>query len=200
MGEVKDLIAPETNVIIYGDKGQDNWYRSDVNVEVLGEDNEGGVGLEDTIYSLNGSDWFKYSTPIIFTSEGEHEIKYMSRDKADNKEEIKTIKLNIDKTPPEVEINANPTMLWPPNGKMISVKIEGFASDENLLNKTFTFYDEYERLNPSGIDFGQTILLEAKRNGNDLDGRKYSISVEAKDKAGNTSNSIVEIVVPHDQD
>ncbi|GEM_PF-1941883 len=107
MGEVKDLILPVTNVIISGDKGEEGWYRSDVNVELLGSDNEGGVGLMYTLYSLNSSDWFEYKDPIVFSGEGTHEITYQSFDKAENKEDRKTITFSIDKTPPEAEIKYN---------------------------------------------------------------------------------------------
>ncbi len=111
MGEVKDLIPPVTNAIISGEKGEENWYRSDVNVELPGSDNEGGAGLMYTLYTLNGSDWFEYKDPIIISSEGAHTIIYESYDKAENKEERKTISFSIDKAPPEAEIKFNPDTL-----------------------------------------------------------------------------------------
>ena len=42
-----------------------------------------------------------------------------------------------------------------------------------------------------------TILLEARRNGEDKDGRTYTITVMAKDLAGNTGNTTVVVTVPH---
>lgn len=111
MGEVKDLVPPVTNAVISGEKGEEGWYRSDVNVELLGNDNEGGVGLMYTLYTLNGSDWFEYKDPIIILSEGAHTITYESYDKAENKEERKTISFSIDKVPPEAEIKFNPDTL-----------------------------------------------------------------------------------------
>ncbi len=108
MGEVKDLIAPETEVIVNGDKGQDQWYRSDVTVELLGHDNEGGIGLQYTLYTLNGSDWFEYSDPIVFSSEGAHTLTYQSFDKADNKGERRSVNFIIDKTIPEARVYIDP--------------------------------------------------------------------------------------------
>ncbi len=111
MGEVKDLIPPTTNIIVSGEKGESDWYRSDVSVELLGQDNEDGVGLLYTLYTLNGSDWLEYKDPIIFSDEGTHEITYESYDKAENKEERKNTSFSIDKTPPEAEIKFNPGTL-----------------------------------------------------------------------------------------
>lgn len=104
MGEVKDIIAPTTKVNIIGDKGLDNWYRSNTSVGLIGEDNEDGIGLQYTLYTLNGSDWFEYKEPIIFENEGSHKVTYQSFDKADNKEERKTVEFYIDKTAPEAKI------------------------------------------------------------------------------------------------
>lgn len=111
MGEVKDIVAPTTQVTLSGDMGENGWYRSGVSVTLQGADNEGGVGLLYTLYTINGSDWFEYTAPIVFPSEGTHTITYQSFDRADNKEERKTIEFNIDKTPPEAEIKFNPATL-----------------------------------------------------------------------------------------
>ncbi len=105
MGTVKDLIAPETEVVITGDKGQDNWYRSSVNVELIGKDYPNGIGLQYTLYTLNNSNWNEYSNPLNFTEEGEYEITYQSFDKANNKEERKSVTFTIDKTLPEMELS-----------------------------------------------------------------------------------------------
>ncbi|MEK7534724.1 MAG: peptidoglycan DD-metalloendopeptidase family protein, partial [Patescibacteria group bacterium] len=104
MGEVKDLIAPTTATIISGDKGKNNWYRSNIKVELNGKDNDGGVGLQYTLYTLNDNDWFIYESPLIFNKEGSYKITYQSYDKAENKEDPKVIEFNIDKTIPEAKI------------------------------------------------------------------------------------------------
>lgn len=199
MGEVKDLIPPTTEVIVSGDEGEDGWYRSDISVQLLGHDNEGGVGMQYTLYALNGSDWHEYEDPIPFSNEGLHTITYESYDKAENKAERKTITFIIDKTPPIASISANPSILWPPNGKLVPVTIGGSIEESNFLTKSFTIIDEYGEITPAVNDFGETIMLEAKRKGSDKNGRMYIISVEAIDLAGNISTAAAEVVVPHDQ-
>lgn len=104
MGEVKDNIPPQTEIVITGEKGQENWYRSDVIIELKGQDNLDGVGIEYTLYSLDGTDWQVYQNSLSITDEGEHTIEYQSIDKAGYEEERKTATFFIDKTSPEAEI------------------------------------------------------------------------------------------------
>ena len=68
-----------------------------------------------------------------------------------------------------------------------------------LFSKTFTVEDEYDLIEPPISDFGQTIQLEAKREGNDTDGRVYTIKAEAEDMAGNITEQQTQVLVPHDQ-
>jgi hypothetical protein len=70
----------------------------------------------------------------------------------------------------------------------------------------FAVVDEYGVAQPSGSftiqdngSFSFVFQLEAWRDGKDLDGRHYSISVTAADTAGNTATKTVGILVPHDQ-
>jgi len=44
-----------------------------------------------------------------------------------------------------------------------------------------------------------TISLQASRNGNDKDGRHYTITVSAGDFAGNLGVTAAVVIVPHDQ-
>lgn len=143
--------------------------------------------------------WFEYKDPIIISSEGAHTITYESYDKAENKAERKTITFIIDKTPPIASISANPSILWPPNGKLVPVTVEGDVNDSNLYTKSIQVIDEYGEITPAVNDFGETIMLEAKRKGSDKNGRMYIISVEAIDLAGNISTAAAEAIVPHDQ-
>lgn len=108
MGQVQDLTPPTTQIALTGDKGQDNWYRSSVQVQLNGEDNDGGIGLEYTLYTINGNDWFEFDGPLVFGEEGHYKITYQSIDKAENQEERKAIEFDIDKTAPEAKVYIDP--------------------------------------------------------------------------------------------
>jgi hypothetical protein len=121
-------------------------------------------------------------------------------DKAGNKGTT-SITVNIDKSAPIVTISANPAFIWPPNKRMVEVMIGGSAGDamSGLLSLVFKVTDEYGKVEPPIANFGSSILLEAWRNGDDRDGRKYTIAVTAKDLAGNEATASTIVIVPHDQ-
>jgi uncharacterized repeat protein (TIGR01451 family) len=121
-----------------------------------------------------------------------------------------TITAIADKTPPAIAISANPLSLSPPNGQMVPVTVSGTITDTgsgvNLSSAGFAVSDEYGTVQPAGPftinpdgTYLFTVNLEASRRGSDLDGRKYTISVFAKDNAGNLGSSSIIVTVPHDQ-
>jgi hypothetical protein len=115
-----------------------------------------------------------------------------------------------DTAPPVITISATPTTLWPPNGKKVPVTISGTMTDPesgvNASSAAYTVTDEYGLVQPSGqVSLGSngsyslTVQLQASRNGNDKDGRRYTISVTTQDNAGNKGSGSAIVTVPHDQ-
>jgi hypothetical protein len=71
---------------------------------------------------------------------------------------------------------------------------------------TYAVVDEYGQIQPNGsiaLGAGGTysfgIPLIAARNGNDRDGRTYTIVVGSKDKIGNVGSCCAVVTVPHDR-
>ncbi|MBI4823724.1 MAG: hypothetical protein HY805_05785 [Nitrospirae bacterium] len=118
-----------------------------------------------------------------------------------SRETPKSITVRLDKTPPVVSLSADPSILWPPNHKLVNVTIGGGAEDSlsGVAEVVFTVTDEYGSIEPKVQGFNTTIPLEAWRNGNDLDGRRYEITVVVTDNAGNSSTTSNVVMVPHDQ-
>jgi hypothetical protein len=116
-----------------------------------------------------------------------------------------------DVTPPFITVSATPTALWPPNGRMVPVTISGTIKDTksgvNASTATYAVFDEYGLIQPSGRittldmngNYAFTIRLQASRNGNDQDGRHYTIIVSAQDNEGNQGSNSTVVTVPHDQ-
>jgi pimeloyl-ACP methyl ester carboxylesterase len=195
-----DQISPKTEIILNGIEGNNDWYKSDVRVTLRAQDDMEGSGILKTEYSLdNGRTINAYVEPFVISSEKINKLKFRSVDNAGNEEDPRETEIKIDKTPPQVSIDAAPKIIWPPSNKMVDVKILGSSFDINLFNEAFDVDDEYGKTIPVINDFGQTIKLQASRDGEDLDGRKYIIKVNAEDLAGNTSQAQVNVVVPHDQ-
>lgn len=105
-----------------------------------------------------------------------------------------------DTTPPTLSLNLSSGLLWPPNHKFVPVRVDGLAEDDReLASVEITVSDEYgSLLNQIVPGFGSTIWLEAWREGNDRDGRVYTITAVALDAAGNRSEQSATVVVPHD--
>lgn len=111
-------------------------------------------------------------------------------------------------TPPVVTLSAAPTLLWPPNGKMVPVTVSGKVTDTGCTIQTaaYAVKDEYGEVQPSGPvtlgvggAFSFTVWLQASRLGTDPDGRLYTVSVSATNNDGKTRSRAGTIMVPHDQ-
>lgn len=131
----KDDAAPQTTITLSGVAGVDNWYRSDTQVILSAQDNEGGIGVEKTEYSLdNGDNWNKYENPIAIPNEGINKISYRSVDWFSNQEEIKTAEIKIDKTAPEAVVS--------PSLNEVGIEVDGTdnLSEAAVEQKSATEY------------------------------------------------------------
>jgi VCBS repeat-containing protein len=110
----------------------------------------------------------------------------------------------VDKTPPTIAVAASPTTLWPPNGKLVDVMVSGTITDASGVQaSTYQVIDEYGQVQPSGSftldadgSYAFTVPPQASRNGNDRDGRHYTIVVSATDQAGNSGEASATVTVP----
>ncbi len=117
-----------------------------------------------------------------------------------------TVRNKRDRTPPHVTVVALQGEIRPQGQRFVPVTFIGTASDdESLVNSvTFRIQDEYGRVHPSGIAsvtggrFSITVLLEASRRGQDLDGRRYMLRVTARDVEENEASASARVTVKHD--
>lgn len=114
----------------------------------------------------------------------------------------------VDTIPPVVtSVKATPNSLWPPNHKLVSVNVQATVSD--LCGPTtwrIVSITSSEPVNGKGdgntspdweITGAHTAKLRAERSGK-TGPRTYTITVQAEDAAGNTSQTkTVNVVVPH---
>ncbi|MBI0581574.1 MAG: pre-peptidase C-terminal domain-containing protein [Methanomassiliicoccales archaeon] len=107
VGESDD-IAPVSSAEISGTSGTNGWYVSDVSVTLNALD-EGGSGLQEITYSLDGGDWTVYSSPILCAAEGEHTLNYRAQDNFGNLEQVRTISFRIDLNAPMADSAINET-------------------------------------------------------------------------------------------
>lgn len=109
-----------------------------------------------------------------------------------------------------VSTSANPKVLWPPNHKLVPVRISAKIKDacgsttwKILSVRSNQAVDAKGSGNTSPdwrITGNHTLLLRAERSGKGDKGRVYTITVQATDEAGNKSaRSEVRVLVPHDK-
>jgi hypothetical protein len=119
----------------------------------------------------------------------------------------------IDITPPEITVELNRDVLWPPNHKMVDILADVTVTDNCCASPTFKLVSITSNEPDNGKGDGNTIgdiqgadpgtpdvafQLRSERSGGG-DGRIYTIVYEAQDCEGNSANATVTVRVPHDQ-
>jgi uncharacterized lipoprotein YddW (UPF0748 family) len=188
--------------------GENGWY---VTSPTLSLDAVGGcAGLARTEYSLdNGATWQTYDGPITITQEGTTTVLFRSVDQTGTIEPAGSRTFMVDLSAPSVTLQANPSTIFPPNGKMVDVSINGTGGDAGagVAEVSYVVTDEYgmplsiatRALSGGSATWVETLAVEARRNGGDRDGRLYTITATITDAAGRTSNASTTVTVLHDR-
>lgn len=115
-----------------------------------------------------------------------------------------------DITPPVLTISADPSQIWPPNHRMVPVAVKVDVQDDQDPQPTVVLVSATSNEPDNGLgdgDFADDIqdasigtddrqlALRAERSGTGT-GRIYSLTYEARDAAGNTSQATVTVTVP----
>ena len=101
-GSLADITPPVTQASLTGDAGKRGWFVSPVNVELEATDSESGVAA--TWYRVDQDAFQAFSSPFV-VGEGWHTLEFYSEDNAGNVEPTQSIRINVDLTPPTVDIN-----------------------------------------------------------------------------------------------
>ncbi len=105
MGERKDITAPITTPEIEGLRGQENLYKSEVELKFIATDSADidPAGVKYTYYKINDDEWALYEDkPISLSQEKKYVVSFYSSDNDGNIGDLKTIEFDIDKTSPVV--------------------------------------------------------------------------------------------------
>jgi len=117
----------------------------------------------------------------------------------------------VDTTDPViVSTSVKPKVLWPPNHKMVTVRVDAKVTDNcsattwRIISVTSNQAVDAKGSGNTSPDWritdNHTVLLRAERSGKGKAGRTYTITVQATDKAGNKSaSSTVTVTVPHNK-
>jgi uncharacterized repeat protein (TIGR01451 family) len=112
--------------------------------------------------------------------------------------------------PPTITgVSANPSVLWPPNHRLVDVTVDYNVTDNCPLppNSCTLSVTSNEPINGTGdgnttpdwiILDDHHVLLRAERAGNG-NGRIYTVTITCTDSGGNSSSKSVTVSVPHDR-
>ena len=107
----------------------------------------------------------------------------------------------VDTTGPTISgLSANPSVIWPPNKKMVLITVNYTISDNCSSGATGVLSVSSNEGSPSDWEIidSHHVKLRADRSGNGS-GRIYLIKITSTDGSGNSSNATVAVTVPHDQ-
>lgn len=93
-----DLIAPVTSYSHSGTIGINPWYKTPVTVTLTATDNS--VGVKHIYYRINQGSWNMYTGPVAVNWSGLVTFDYVSVDRVNNWEAMKTASFYVDSQPP----------------------------------------------------------------------------------------------------
>lgn len=171
--------------------------------------------VNGTALQTNGLAAGSTTTPVDVSFDAEYQVgtnvvTIVATDSTNMSSECSTTVIVVDTTPPVVtSLTANPNTLWPPNHKMVPIKLTAKVTD--LCSATtwkITSITSSEAVNAKGsgktspdweITGDHTAKLRAERSGK-TGPRVYTLTVEAVDASGNVSlPKTVTVTVPHDR-
>jgi subtilisin family serine protease len=197
-----DATKPVTNAALEGTAGNNGWYTSEVSVKLSAMDEESGVSK--TQYKVNGGAWKDYTEPFKVSTDGIHKVEYRSIDKAGNIEDTHSMEIKIDKKAPVLKVKVDKPVLSPPNHKLENIKVTLDYSDATsgidsvvlesiTVNEANASPDDIQDASYGTMDTEFSLRSERNGYGN---GRIYTITYLATDKAGNTIRATATVTVP----
>jgi hypothetical protein len=149
---------------------------------------------------------------VTFTSElprGTNTVGITVTDSATNTTSCSATVVVADTTPPViVSASTSPRSLWPPNHKMVAIRVTARVEDAcGPATWKITSVTSNEDANGNGdgntardwqITGDHSLQLRAERSGRGS-GRIYSITIVATDQSGNTSEKVLTVNVPKSQ-
>ncbi|MEU1389270.1 MULTISPECIES: PDZ domain-containing protein [unclassified Nonomuraea] len=172
---------------------------SDGPVEVVLTAADAGSGVARTEYRLGDGPWQPYTAPVRVDREGESVLAFRSADQAGNVEEPKSVTVRIDATAPTLTVRPDPARLWPPNRRLVPVKVALKASDAGpvtvtLVSITSSQGESRDDVREAATGTADTsFALRAERDGGQ--DRIYTITYRAVDRAGNTTETRAQVTV-----
>jgi predicted GH43/DUF377 family glycosyl hydrolase len=179
-----DDSPPTTNLDIIGNKIGTNptYVDSDTLFDLSATD--GGAGLENSMYSIDGGSWMPFTAPFTMQSlaDGLHHLSYRSVDNLGNTEEAQSLMVFLDTTPPTANAGEDTSI---PQNTLFTFN-GGLSSDNAAItNYTWTFTYRGETMRLYGVS--PSFKFE--------DAGTFDVTLTVKDIMGNTGSDTVKLDV-----
>jgi glycosidase len=173
---------------------------------------DSGSGVQQLRYWINNGQVTAVagsSASTQISGQGRDSVGLRALDSAGNISLLVNRAVNIDLTAPAVSVSASASTSRPADGRTVSLAISGTISDNlsgvDFSTAAFVVVDKNGAVQASGpVTFGPggsysfTVSLQDSRQGDDENGRRYTITVSAKDLAGNSGSASTTVNVSHD--
>ncbi|HEX8117472.1 MAG TPA: pectinesterase family protein, partial [Pyrinomonadaceae bacterium] len=166
-----DAVAPVTTATLSQAANANGWHNADVTLTLSAADNEGGSGLRELVYSVNGV--FAHAgaaASVPVTTEGTTTVVFYSKDRAGNTEAPQTVVVKLDKTAPVIG------------------EVTRTTPNANGWNNTDVFAQYTATDSGSGFESGAS-LSDSLTFSNE--GAGQSQAIEVIDLAGNSASKVV---------
>jgi hypothetical protein len=113
----------------------------------------------------------------------------------------------VDVTPPTFSFALTPGILWPPNDKLVPITAaitvrDDYDPEPEIKLESITATETLAAGDIQEAQLGtddRSFSLAAKRAGNNMAGRVYTVTYSATDASGNKTTASSTVTVPHDQ-
>jgi hypothetical protein len=144
---------------------------------------------------------------------GKTTVTWTATDESLNKGTATQTVTIVDTTPPKLTVTLSPTVLWPPNHKLVQITASITVDDVCDPNPTVRLVSIKSTEPDNGLGDGDTpqdiqgadftgddraFYVRAERSGLG-DGRVYTVTYEARDASGNTTTKQAMVTVPKSQ-
>jgi hypothetical protein len=173
-----DSAAPTISGEATGSAGDADWFVSEVTVSASANDGAPGSGLTSFELSINGSEWGAYSGPIVL-SDGEHTVNLRASDAAGNSPQ-ESLEVRIDTQPPTIDLGAG-SSFCPGCGQALDIDVSVQDAGSGIVEWTLT-------AGGASVASGSTPIAQTfSWGGSGLGGGSHTLTLEARDEAGNTA-------------
>lgn len=189
----------------------------DVTVQVAETTGHATLGVPNVSIVQNGVDAVDIEVSVLVsdltTSPAEVRFTVEAEDNCGLTESQHFFSLVEDTTPPTIEVNLSPDLLWPPNHAMIEIEAEVIVED-NCGIASFVlddvtsdepdddtgdgaFIDDIQGVEAGTADVAFELRSERMQKG---DGRVYTATYTASDPSDNSTTETAEVLVPPNMD